>query len=410
MRKPLSPLQAFAEDARLAAERSVELGNDLLLWLSVAQSADQCCIARGTSRGRAVKQAMLLLAPFASLRPTMIHDARPAPDSEVARLAERFRAAAEDMERAGCFELAFTTVSAVCRFTASQPVDGGDYSVAALAMLHLGRVARQMNDIEVAEDCYQSMLAISVRERDAPLEARGHIGLALLHDMRGNTPLSKEEYLMALRLATPFGGAYRSALQGLLTVALTQEKLADALLYGWQLHDAAADHLESRVGALGDLAGVALRAGFFDAALSGYLHARELCPQPGVRSVSIAGAMRAASHLGESERVHNLDAELLADLAAANLPHNSALCLLYAAESLHRVGFEDTAEIRRTACHEIASRFGYHEFTFKADALLTAWSSRVPAVDIAPRTAEEASEVGDPAFDCGIARLRTLSV
>ena len=141
MRKPLSPLQAFAEDARHASERASDVGDALIPWLSVAQSANQLSSVTGTSRSSALDAAQTLLEQFASSRPSMRHDARPAPTDQLGVVAERFRVAAEEMERAGCFELAYTTVSAICRLTAR-----ADYVSAALATVHLGRIARQMND------------------------------------------------------------------------------------------------------------------------------------------------------------------------------------------------------------------------------------------------------------------------
>src|SRR6185369_15096175 len=103
MRKPLTPLQAFAEDARKAAERSVDVGDVLVSWLSVAQTADQISALRGSTRDLALAQAAPMLQPFADARPSMVHDAQPAPTNDVARVAEQFRVAAESMEKAGCF-------------------------------------------------------------------------------------------------------------------------------------------------------------------------------------------------------------------------------------------------------------------------------------------------------------------
>ena len=103
----------------------------------------------------------------------MVQAALPEPKVPIPRLAERFRVAAEAMENAGCYELAFTTVVAICRLTAH-----GDAVTATLATLHLGRIARQMNDFPSAQDCYDRVVSRATRKRDAPLAARGHIGQA----------------------------------------------------------------------------------------------------------------------------------------------------------------------------------------------------------------------------------------
>ena len=152
MRKPLSPLQAFAEDARIAADRSSEVGDELVVWLSVAQSAEHLSALSGEARTTAQERAVRLLAPFGDARPTQRHDMHPPPSDPFGKLVEQFRVAAEAMEKAGCFELAYATVSAICRLTAR-----ADYVTSSLATLHLGRIARQLNDLGAAEDCYRAM-------------------------------------------------------------------------------------------------------------------------------------------------------------------------------------------------------------------------------------------------------------
>lgn len=407
MRKPLTPLQAFAEDARNAAERASDVNDDFVSWLSVAQSADHLSVLDRQTRDAAIKTAAQLLERFEGKRPTMVHDTQPAPSDSFGLLVEQFRVAAEMMERAGCFELAYTTVSAICRLTSS-----ADYVTSSLATLHLGRVARQMNDLSSAEDCYSTMLETSTRERDGPLAARGHIGLALLHDMRGNLPASEKQYLAALDLAAPMRGAYAAACQGLMTLAMTGGRLADALIYGWKLYDATENDIETRTCALADLAGIALRAGFPEAALRGYEHAMSLVAVPRLRMISLAGALRSSSRLGDKARVEMYDRALLIDIASANQPYDASLVLVYAAEGWATIGRLDVATVRLTASRELAERFGFNEYLFRADALEASWQERV---NTAPSqwedTIDESSEItmSNPAIAQGIERLETLA-
>lgn len=407
MRKPLTPLQAFAEDARKAAERSVDIGDVLVSWLSVAQTADQISVLRGRTRDAAMQSAGPMLQPFADERPSMRHDAQPAPTSSVARIAEQFRVAAESMEKAGCFELAFTTVSAICRLTA-----GADYVSASLATVHLGRIARQMNDLSTAEDCYTTMLTTSMRERDGPLAARGHIGLALLHDMRGNLQAAEVEYLRALELAVPAGSTSISACQGLMTIALVSGRLADALLYGWQLYDATADDFDGRTCALTDLSVVALRAGFFEAALRGFEHALTLSQVPRIRLHIFSGAVRAAARLGDGERVTRFDRETLQDIARANLPFEAAHAFLCLAEAWAVLGVSETAHQRLAEARALADRYGYNEYRFRAEALAASFMETPAAIPTVSGDGESVPLVGtrqDPAVDVGIRRLEALA-
>ena len=408
MRKPLSPLQAFAEDARNAADRSADVSHVMVTWLSVAQSADQLSVLNGPTRDEALQQANARLDPFAGERPSMRHDAKPAPTSVEGRVAERFRVVAEAMEKAGCFELAYTTVAAVCRLMAR-----ADYVSAALATVHLGRIARQLNDPSTAEDCYSSMLTTCTRERDGPLAARGHIGLALLHDMRGNLPAAEVGYLKALELAVPMGPTAIFAYQGLMTIAIVGGRLADALLYGWQLHDATEDDFDSRTSVLADLSVVALRAGFFVAALRGFEHALGLSQVPRIRLVTLSGAVRAAAQLGHAERVAHFDQETLRDIVRANLPFDATHALLCLAEAFALIGEPAIARARLDEAVSIADRYGYHEYRFRADALAASWehaprSQRSVASDSSPVPLVGSRR--DPMVDVGIRRLEALSV
>ena len=407
MRKPLTPLQAFAEDARNASERASDVGDALIPWLSVAQSADQLSAITGASRSLAIEAAQALLDQYGDDRPTMRHDAQPAPTDQLGRVAERFRVAAEAMERAGCFELAYTTVSAICRLTAR-----ADYVSAALATVHLGRIARQMNDLSTAEDCYVTMLNTSMRERDGPLAARGHIGLALLHDMRGNLPAAEGEYLKALELAVPMGSTCVNACQGLMTIALVGGRLADALLYGWRLYDATENDFDGRTCALADLSVVALRAGFFAAALRGFEHALTLSQVPRVRLVTLSGAVRAAGRVGDADRVERFDREVLKDVARANLPFEAAHAFLCLAESWALVGSLDRARQRLREVTILSERFGYNEYLFRADALAAGWAES-PAPQPIVVEADSVPLIGtrqDPVVDVGIRRLEALAV
>jgi tetratricopeptide (TPR) repeat protein len=407
MRKPLSPLQAFAEDARIAADRSSEVGDELVVWLSVAQSAEHLSALSGEARSTAQERAVRLLAPFGDARPTQRHDMHPAPSDAFGKLVEQFRVAAEAMEKAGCFELAYATVSAICRLTAR-----ADYVTSSLATLHLGRIARQLNDLGAAEDCYRAMLATSLRERDGPLAARGHIGLALISDMRGNLPAAETEFLKALSYAVPMGSTYASACQGLMSLAITGGRLADALLYGWKLYDASEHDIDVRASALSDLSVVAMRAGFLDAARSGFDHAITLTTVSRLRMIFRSGALRTAARLGDLERAREYDRQMLVDIARANVAHSAAMVLLHAAEAWVTLGDVDTAQRRLEESVALSERFGFHEYRFRAEALASRLQRELNVTHAEP-IEQDAPLFGsrvDPDIDAGIGRLEALAI
>lgn len=393
MRKPLTPLQAFAADAGGASDRGVDLDAQLMSWLSVAQSADLLSTSSGQPSEKALAQSTELLAEFGDARPSMVHDGLPEPIVPIPRLAERFRVAAEAMEIAGCYELAFTTVAAVCRLTAH-----ADAVTATLATLHLGRIARQMNDFAAAQDCYDRVVSRAMRERDAPLAARGHIGRALLSDMRGNLPAAEASYRKALTLAVPGGGAYTMACQGLITLAINRQQLGDALLYGWQLHDASAEDSELRYVALFELSVVALHAGFPEPAMRGFSHVLERVRLPRLRLIYLGGAIRAAARLQRRNQVAALRDEIERTISSANQPHDAAQVLIFSAGALHEINDVDGARVTLRAGRDLSARHGYHEYVFRADEMEASWSRIVqpvaPAVEAPPRAPQRALRVG----------------
>lgn len=382
MRKPLSPLQAFAADAQGATTRGVPLDHQLLPWLSIAQAADALSSAPRWRLRQDLPHIESLLPEYRGRRPTLTHDAQPAPTESLDQLYERFRSAAEDMELAGCFELAFTTVSAVCRLA----IDSG-YAALALATVHLGRVARQMNDYDSAEQCYESAVERTIHERDGPLAARGYIGQALIHDMRGNRPAAERLYRKALRAAVFGGGAYVHACQGLMTLSISDNRLADALLFGWKLYDASEQDTETRASALTDLSVVALRAGFFEPAKLGFAQVINMRPAPRALLLALGGAVRAAARLDNTDDVRQLGQAIDTEIARANQPHDAAQVLMYLAEAHWHIGERVAARGALERARVLATTYRYHEYEFRVDAMERDWAASPtlqPSFDEAP--------------------------
>lgn len=404
MRKPLTPLQAFAEDARLAAERGSDVGDEMVVWLSVAQAVDRLAGAPAREQPAVISEARQLLAPFATRRPTMTHDAKPAPVDSLDILFEQFRVAAEAMELGGCFELAFTVVSAVCRLNASH-----GYVGAMLATTHLGRIARQMNDYSAAEDCYSNVIATGARERDGPLQARGHIGLALVYDMRGNMPATEAEYHRALAVAAPLGTCAIAAWQGLMSMAMVRGQLADALLYGWKIYDAAGDDIDARIGVLSDLSIVAMQAGIMAPAINGFKQALSMCTTPRQRLPVLSGALRAAARVGDVPMAVAYDDDLLLTIRRANQPYMAAMTLLNAAEGWLWLRELDRATARVATARELATRYRYAEYEFRADELDRQIAQERKTVSPSPVENFVPGEVdGGLAMHRGIRRLEAL--
>ncbi len=364
MRKPLAPLQAFAEDARLAAERGSDVRDELVEWLAVAQAVEFLASAPAQEREAQLPEVRRTLAKFVGRRPVIVHDVLSAPTAPLDVLIEEIRVAAEAMEVGGCFELALSVVSSACRLSA-----GGNYVSTMLATTHLGRVARQMNELSFADDCYTNVINTCARERDGPLEARGHIGLALLHDMRGNLPACEAEYRRVLAIAAPNKACAIGAWQGLMSIAMTRGDLGDALQYGWRIYDASDDNPDGKIAALSDLSIVSTQAGFPRPALNGFRQALSLCTVERHRLPVLGGAIRAAAALGERELAATFDRQALKGIARANQPYTATMTLLNLADGWITLREFDTAARRVEAAREIAEQFRYAEYIFRADVL-----------------------------------------
>ncbi len=405
MRNPLPALAAFSRDA--AAVSSVDREEQPLLghWLAVAQAAERLSSMPAVHRAGYLTSVETNLLPPLSVRPTLVHDAQDGPVDPMAVTAERLRVEAEAMERAGCFELAFTTVAAVCRLTA-----GTDVVTRMVATAHLGRIARQLGDLHTASDCYESVVREGSRKRDGPLESLGLLGLGALARMRGNRPDERLLYGRALKRAHPGGITERSAHQGLMNAAISETRLADALLHGWRAYDLSPEGSDERAMLLSNLALTALTAGFPDAALNGFLHVLTVTSVVRVRLPAYGGAVRAAARLGDRPRVEALESSAIEETSRANTTFEVASFFLSAADAWNVL--HDTANalqrLRRTEAL-IESR-PFHELSMKVDELRDALQKATPPAVPAPSAwTDDSTQYGDKALITGIRRLTRLS-
>ena len=145
MRNPLPALADFSEDAQVVSARTGDDDASLGGWLAVTKAAERLSVLTASEREAYLQSFAEALLPPVVGRPTLVHDALPAPADSLARLARRLRLEAEQMERAGCLEMAVSTVSAVCRQTSS-----ADAVTKMQAAAHLGRVARRFGDLRTA--------------------------------------------------------------------------------------------------------------------------------------------------------------------------------------------------------------------------------------------------------------------
>ena len=407
MRSPLPALQAFAHDAHARPSDTGDHDERLAGWLAVTKTAERLSMLDAKAREAYLADIAIDVLPNSEARPTLVHDARGRPADGPARLAERFRIEAEQMERSGCFEMAFATVSAVCSFSRR-----ADLATRMLATIHLGRIARQLGDLDAATDCYQMAADESLRERDGPLAARAFVGLGNVADSRGNRPTERVMFERALSLAHPGGPTDAMASQGLMNVALAERRLIDALLHGWRAFDLTPEQSEERAMILSNLALASLHGDFTTAALGGFLHVLTLTDTARIRLPAVGGAIRAAARLREDTRVASLNTSGDHEAGRARLPFESARFLLHAGEAWATVGDRDFARRRLLDAHAIAVRHRFFELQMKAEDAMEALDRNAAVV---PATNLTASSVlvdsdGGPVVRAGIERLESLSV
>lgn len=376
MREPLTPIEAYTidvgEGSRWQGHPTQPHG-----WFSITHVAVRLASLPVDERGAFLASLPDGLLPAADRRPTHVDHEAPAPTHPLAMAAERLRVAAEDMERDGCFEMAYATVSAAAR-VASRHDAAGTLS----ASNHLARIARQLGETPVAEALYRSV-AHDARRRGFPSVAGYALaGLGNLAIMRGNRPSQLAHFRDALALA-PSGSALEgTARWGLMNHALAVNSLPDALAHGWRAYDLLPGE-EMRAGILSNLASVAFQAGFLEAAVGGYIGALQLA-RPARLWLSIAAS--AGEALGQAGRT-----DLLVDLevtgrarATAVGPFETAQWLLGLAQGWQAAGRGESAARFAGESRHLAQLHEFHEVVYRTEALLdavpgTTTSRTVPA-------------------------------
>ena len=407
MRTPLSALQAFTHDAQT---RSCEISRgdrELADYFAVTRLAERLSMLDARRQNICLAEVPAEMLPHSDARPTLIHDTQDRPAEAVARLAERFRVEAERMERAGCFEMAFTTVSAVCRIAT-----GADLATRMLAAIHLGRIARQLGDVASATDCYEMAADVSLRERDAPLAARAYIGLGVVAAYRGNRPAERKMFERALSLCHPGSPTEAMASQGMMNVALAERRLIDALLHGWRAFDLFPEGEEDRAMIMSNLALASLHGNYNSAALRGFLHALTLTDIARIRLPAIGGAIRAAARVGSDIQVTTLNASGNLEAAKANMPYETARFLMHAGSAFSTIGEKEVSRARLREAFAISIQHTFHELQSKVEVALESLDRETLEGSSRQKTVSSltSESVENSIIKAGIERLEALCV
>ena len=393
MRTPLTPFEAYEVDVgegqRWAGHPTQPHG-----WFSLTHIAYRVAMLPLERREWFVATLPESVLPDASRRPTHICHDCPPPSHPLAIVAEQFRVAAEDMERDGCFEMAYTTVSSAARIAAPHDAAG-----MLSASNHLARITRQLGETRAAEELYESVLT-DARHRGFPTVAGYALtGLGNLAVMRGNRPAQLHFYEQALAVAPKGTALEQAARWGLMNHALAVDSLADALVHGWRAFDLSQTD-EERAGILSNLASVAYRARFVDAAVSGFEQSLAMA-KPARLWLSVASAAApVAGQAGRAALLARLEAEGRALLSAAG-PFESSQWLLGLAQGWAATAEWSAAERCAREARALAQLHEFHEVVYRLDEVL----SQVESQSVQLGAGEGDLSTLPPAARRGLARL-----
>lgn len=399
MREPLLPMDAYTVDVgegdRWAGHPTQPHG-----WFSVTHIAMRVASLPPERRQWFLDTLPEEILPAWDRRPTHVCHDCPPPSDPIAIAAEQFRVAAEDMERDGCFEMAYTTVSAAARLAATV-----DSSGTLSACNHLARIVRQLGETHEAEALYEGVIAEAKQRGYPSVAGYAFTGLGNLAIMRGNRPAQLEFYGEALRLA-PKGTALESAARwGLMNHALAMNSLPDALIHGWRAFDLSSTD-EDRAGILSNLASVAYHAGFTQEAVDGFSRALGMTSTPRLWLSIAAAAAPAAGAAGRPAVLERLETEGRAHSGVSG-PFEGSQWLLGLAEGWATVRAWDSAARCAHQGRTLAQVHEFHEVVYRLDQVL----ERILTQSVAP---EEWTTAPDPsalpaAARRGLARLSTVN-
>jgi tetratricopeptide (TPR) repeat protein len=241
------------------------------------------------------------------------------------------------------------------------------------------RVARQLGELESADELYRVATMIAERASDHELLARAALGRGVLARVRGNYPKARVFFQHGLQMASVVGARELQyyAHQGL-TIITGVTRDFDA---GWNGYRIPTVRWRRDQGAesLTNLAQLCLDAGYPAAALRSFLSALSRTSVLRVRLSALAGAALAAGQTGDQLRLRRLTDEIQQTVERSALPFENAHALQALAAAHTACGDEFTAERFRQETLRIARAKGFHELEITSERLEIARAAKTPA-------------------------------
>ncbi|MEP7380157.1 MAG: hypothetical protein ABI910_00645 [Gemmatimonadota bacterium] len=390
MLAPLSPLDAYRTDLD-RQHRRTEFGNADTVWLLLAH-----CLGRLSKVGDAVRDQLALQSANAlrdladSAQESDVYDTSHVNDLRmmIAGLsAIETRAGADSVSRAcrgfaarmaesGALSVAFSVVG----FARTVAADASDRERGLLAA-DQARIARQLGELDSADELYRTASAIGERSSDQELLSRTSLGRGVIARVRGNYPKARAFFQHGLTLAE--GAASREleffAHQGLTIVTCVTGDSDASIRHGWEAFRLAVGDVTREAESLANLSQLCLEYGYSRAALSGFMASLARTNTLRIRLSALGGAALAAGRLEERSTLNRVTLEITGMLENSALPYENAQALLHLSAAHLAVGDEVTSERFRQEVQKIAKARGYFELQERVERAELARAARLAA-------------------------------
>lgn len=378
MLAPLSSLDAYRSDLDREHRRS-EFGNADTVWLLLAHCLGRLAKTRDSARDRLAVQSANALRDLAesigeseSFVPAHVSDlsmmiaglaaieTRAGADS-VSRAARGFAAR---MAESSALSMAFSVLG----FTRTVAADATDRERGLLAA-DQARIARQLGELDSADELYRVASAIGERSSDAELLSRSSLGRGVIARVRGNYPRARAFFQHGLNLAVSAKSRELEfyAHQGLTIVTCVTGDTDGSIRHGWDAFRLAVGDGTREAESLVNLAQLCLEYGYPRAALRSFIAALARTDLLRIRLSALGGAALAAGRLEERDLLVRVAQAIAEATEGSALSYENAQALFHLSAAHLALEDEVSAERLRKKVQKIASAHGYHELLHQVE-------------------------------------------
>lgn len=410
MLAPLSPLDAYRDDLNRLHRRS-EFGNADTVWLLLAH-----CLGRLSKVGDAVRDQ--LAAQSANALRDLADSADGLDDVDSAHVndlrmliaglsAIETRAGADALSRAcrgfaarmadaGALAVAFSVIG--CARTVA--VDASDRERGLLAA-DQARIARQLGELDSAEELYRTASAIGERSSDSELLARASLGRGVIARVRGNYPMARTLFQHGLSLAVNAKSRELEffAHQGLTIVTCVTGDCDASLSHGWSAFRLAIGDVTREAETLTNISQLCLEYGYPHAAIRGFMASLARSEVLRVRLAALGGAALAAGRVSDRGLLQRITREITQTVERSALSYENAQALYHLSAAHVAIEDEVNAERYRQEVQKIAKARGYFELMHQAERDEVARAATLAArrdLDVTSREVVSSLELFEP--------------